>query len=51
MSIDFPKEEEIVLQRWKEIRAFERQVELSEGRPNYVFYDDKSKLPSLLGQI
>lgn len=26
MSIDFPKEEEAVLARWKEIKAFERQV-------------------------
>jgi hypothetical protein len=26
MSIDFPKEEEEVLKRWKEIHAFERQV-------------------------
>ncbi|KAH8816299.1 tRNA synthetases class I-domain-containing protein [Xylogone sp. PMI_703] len=39
MSIDFPKEEEAVLQRWKEIKAFERQLELSEGRPLYTFYD------------
>ncbi|KAI1000255.1 Isoleucine--tRNA ligase, cytoplasmic [Podosphaera aphanis] len=39
MSIDFPKEEEIVLQRWKEISAFERQVELSKDRPSYTFYD------------
>lgn len=28
MSIDFPKEEERVLARWKEIDAFLRQVEL-----------------------
>ncbi|KAL8775615.1 MAG: hypothetical protein Q9209_000111, partial [Squamulea sp. 1 TL-2023] len=39
MSIDFPKEEEEVLKRWKEIRAFERQVELSKGRKPYTFYD------------
>jgi len=26
MSIDFPREEEAVLRRWKEIKAFERQV-------------------------
>jgi isoleucyl-tRNA synthetase len=29
MSIDFPKEEEAVLARWKEINAFERQVHRS----------------------
>lgn len=28
MSIDFPREEERVLARWKEIDAFLRQVEL-----------------------
>ena len=39
MSIDFPKEEEAVLARWKEIGAFERQVELSKGRKPYTFYD------------
>jgi isoleucyl-tRNA synthetase len=39
MSIDFPKEEEHTIERWREIGAFERQVELSEGRPRYTFYD------------
>ncbi|KAK3344458.1 tRNA synthetases class I-domain-containing protein [Lasiosphaeria hispida] len=39
MSIDFPKEEEATIERWRGIKAFERQVELSEGRPLYTFYD------------
>ncbi|EDU42320.1 IleS Isoleucyl-tRNA synthetase [Pyrenophora tritici-repentis] len=39
MSIDFPKEEERVLARWKEIDAFLRQVELSKGKQPYTFYD------------
>ncbi|KAL4795370.1 tRNA synthetases class I-domain-containing protein [Aspergillus venezuelensis] len=39
MSIDFPKEEELVLQTWREINAFQRQVELSKGRKPYTFYD------------
>ncbi|KAK4215002.1 isoleucine--tRNA ligase, cytoplasmic [Rhypophila decipiens] len=39
MSIDFPKEEEATILRWREIKAFERQVELSQGRPLYTFYD------------
>ena len=39
MSVDFPREEEAVLKRWKEIKAFETQVELSKGRPSYTFYD------------
>jgi isoleucyl-tRNA synthetase len=39
MSIDFPAEEELVLARWREIDAFKRQVELSEGKPRYTFMD------------
>ncbi|MCJ1477412.1 isoleucine--tRNA ligase [Lambiella insularis] len=39
MSIDFPKEEVAVLKRWKDIKAFERQIELSQGRKPYTFYD------------
>ncbi|MCJ1260830.1 isoleucine--tRNA ligase [Lobaria immixta] len=39
MSIDFPQEEEKVLRRWREIKAFERQLELSKGRKPYTFYD------------
>ena len=39
MSIDFPQEEEKVLRKWKEIKAFERQLELSKGRKLYTFYD------------
>ncbi|KAH6997055.1 tRNA synthetases class I-domain-containing protein [Ilyonectria destructans] len=39
MSINFPKEEEATIERWREINAFQRQVELSEGRPRYTFYD------------
>jgi isoleucyl-tRNA synthetase len=31
MSIDFPKEEERILARWKEIDAFLTQVELVSG--------------------
>lgn len=39
MSIDFPRTEEEILNRWKAIKAFETQVELSKGRPPYTFYD------------
>ena len=39
MSIDFPKEEEAVLERWRSIKAFETQVELSKGKKPYTFYD------------
>ena len=34
MSIDFPREEEEVLKRWKEIHAFERQVRRGNDIPN-----------------
>jgi len=36
---NFPKEEEKVLQYWKEIQAFEKQLELSKGKPAFTFYD------------
>jgi isoleucyl-tRNA synthetase len=39
MSIDFPKEELAVIEKWREIEAFKRQIELSKGRTPYVFYD------------
>lgn len=39
MSVDFPKEEERILEHWKEINAFLRQVELSKGKKPYTFYD------------
>lgn len=39
MSIDFPKAELAIIERWREIKAFERQVELSKDKPPYVFYD------------
>jgi len=28
MSIDFPREEEATIERWREIKAFERQVRI-----------------------
>ena len=39
MSPNFPKEEEAILKRWREIGAFQRQNELSLGRPRWTFYD------------
>ncbi|KAK9779312.1 putative isoleucine--tRNA ligase [Seiridium cardinale] len=39
MSIDFPKEELAIIEKWREIKAFERQVELSKDKPPYIFYD------------
>ncbi len=38
-TFDFPKEEEKVLAFWKEIDAFRTSLKLSEGRPEYSFYD------------
>lgn len=36
---NFAKEEEKVLGYWKEIDAFQTSLKLSEGRPEYSFYD------------
>jgi isoleucyl-tRNA synthetase len=36
---DFVKEEEKVLQFWKEIDAFKTSLKMSEGKPEYSFYD------------
>jgi isoleucyl-tRNA synthetase len=37
--ISFPKEEELLLEHWRAIDAFETSNRLSEGRPVYSFYD------------
>ena len=34
-SYNFPKEEEKVLELWKEIDAFKTSLKLSEGKPRY----------------
>lgn len=39
MSIDCPQQEEKVRRRWREIKAIERQLELSKGQKTYAFYD------------
>lgn len=36
-NIDFAKEEEKILQYWKEIDAFKTSLKLSKGRPRYRF--------------
>ncbi|KAH9485105.1 Isoleucine--tRNA ligase, cytoplasmic [Psilocybe cubensis] len=36
---DFPREEEKVIAFWREIDAFQTSLKLSEGRPEYSFYD------------
>jgi isoleucyl-tRNA synthetase len=35
----FPDIEKEILSYWKQIDAFRRSVELSKGRPEYIFYD------------
>jgi isoleucyl-tRNA synthetase len=37
--ISFSEEEEKTLKYWKEIDAFKTSLKLSEGRPEYTFYD------------
>ena len=38
-QFDFAKEEEKVIQYWREIDAFQTSLKLAEGRPEYSFYD------------
>ncbi|KAH9942336.1 tRNA synthetases class I-domain-containing protein [Epithele typhae] len=38
-SFNFAKEEEKVIEYWREIDAFQTSLKLSEGKPNYTFYD------------
>lgn len=39
MAVNFPKEEERILAQWDEINAFHRQLELSQDKKPYTFYD------------
>lgn len=39
MSISFPKTEEEVLQFWKDVDAFQTQLQLTEDGPRFTFYD------------
>ncbi len=38
-SVSFPKEEEKILQFWKEIDAFKTSLKKSEGRKPFSFFD------------
>lgn len=38
-KVSFVAEEEKTLQYWTEIDAFKTSLQLSEGRPEYTFYD------------
>lgn len=38
-KFEFPKEEERILQFWRDIDAFQTSVKLSKGKPEYTFYD------------
>lgn len=38
-KINFPQQEDNVLEYWKEIDAFKTSLKLSEGKPEYTFYD------------
>jgi len=37
--MDFPKEEEKILEFWREIDAFQTSLKLSEGKKPFAFYD------------
>ncbi|XP_032667163.1 isoleucine--tRNA ligase, cytoplasmic [Odontomachus brunneus] len=38
-TIDFPKEEEAILELWKKLDVFQNSLRLSKNRPKYSFYD------------
>jgi len=38
-KFNFSENEEIILQYWKDIDAFKTSLKLSEGRPEFTFYD------------
>jgi isoleucyl-tRNA synthetase len=38
-DFNFPGEEEAILQFWKETDAFKKQLSLTSGKKEYVFYD------------
>ena len=38
-TINFPREEEIILELWKERDTFQNCLKQSKGRPTYAFYD------------
>lgn len=38
-DFNFPQQEERILALWAELDAFHTQLKLSEGKPEYVFYD------------
>lgn len=41
---DWPKEEEKVLELWRELDAFQESIRQSEGRKPYSFYDGPVRL-------
>ncbi|XP_068658596.1 isoleucine--tRNA ligase, cytoplasmic [Aristolochia californica] len=38
-DFSFPNQEEKILKFWEDIKAFEKQLELTENLPEYIFYD------------
>ncbi|XP_066158499.1 isoleucine--tRNA ligase, cytoplasmic [Euwallacea fornicatus] len=38
-TVNFPAEEEKILQYWSSIKAFETSLKQSKGKPRYTFYD------------
>jgi hypothetical protein len=35
----FPAQEELILQLWNDLDAFQEQLKRTEGKPEYIFYD------------
>lgn len=38
-SINFPNEEEVILELWKKLDVFKNCLKQSKGKPRYSFYD------------
>lgn len=38
-DFNFAKQEEIILQWWEQVKAFETQLERTKDKPEYIFYD------------
>ena len=38
-DFNFPREEKKILELWKGLDAFKEQLRLTEGKPEYIFYD------------
>ena len=50
-KINFPKEEEKVLEFWKEINAFQTSLKQSKNKPRYILVSQTANLALLVNTI